>query len=171
MEKKGQVYWIMGLPGSGKTTIGTKLYEYLSVKNPGTVILDGDRLRDVYQFKDYSDSGRAQIGLITGRLIKMLSEQGLDIVGCFVGINKDIRTWNRANIENLNEIYLKVDMEELIKRDQKQLYSKALRGEEYNVYGINVPFEEPENVDFIVENYGDNSPDDTLHKIIEHFSL
>ena len=29
MEKQGRVYWITGLSGSGKTTIGTALYYWL----------------------------------------------------------------------------------------------------------------------------------------------
>ena len=169
--KKGNVFWVMGLPGSGKTTVGTKLYEYLKKKNDATVLFDGDVLRDIYQFKDYSEEGRKKVSKITGRLIKLLTDQGMDVVGCFVSVNKDIRSWNRANLDNLKEIYLKVDVDELIKRDQKGLYSRALKGEIDNVIGINVPFEEPTGVDYIVENYGDCSPDESVKKIIDYFNL
>lgn len=169
--KKGTFYLVMGLPGSGKTTVGTKLYEYLKTKNDHTIILDGDIVRNVFQFQDYSSEGRTNLGQIVNRLIKMLNEQGIDVVGCFVGSSKESRSWCRENIDNFKMIYLKVDMDELIRRDQKQLYSKALRGEIENVLGINAPFEEPEGVDLIVENYGDFSADDSLKKIIEFFDL
>lgn len=169
--RKGSYYLIMGLPGSGKTTVGTKLYEYLKTKNDHTIILDGDKVRDVLQCQDYSAEGRTNLGKIVNRLIKMLNEQGIDVVGCFVGSSKESRMWCKENIENFKQIFLKVDMDELIKRDQKQLYSRALKGEIENVLGINAPFEEPEGVDFVVENCGECSADDSLHKIVDFFQL
>ena len=42
------VYWITGLSGAGKTTIGKLLYEKLKSEYPNTVLLDGDTLRRVF---------------------------------------------------------------------------------------------------------------------------
>ena len=39
---KGRLFWITGLSGAGKTTIGTMLYQKLKEKYPNTVLLDGD---------------------------------------------------------------------------------------------------------------------------------
>lgn len=168
---KGHVYWITGLSGAGKTTIGEKLYNHVKGKNSATVFFDGDVLRDVYQYKDYSNEGREKIGKITGRLIKLLSEQGIDIICCFVAMSEQTRSWNRDNFENYHEIYLKVDINELIKRDKKQLYSRALKGEEKNVLGINAEFDEPSSPDIVIENYGDNDPDKVVDMIIDYFNL
>lgn len=44
----GQVYWITGLSGAGKTTIGKIFYEKLRRKYANTVFLDGDMLREVF---------------------------------------------------------------------------------------------------------------------------
>ena len=44
----GIVYWITGLSGSGKTTIGKLLYERMKKTYPNTVFLDGDALRKVF---------------------------------------------------------------------------------------------------------------------------
>ncbi len=44
----GMVYWITGLSGAGKTTIGKLLYEKIEENNPNTVFLDGDILRKVF---------------------------------------------------------------------------------------------------------------------------
>ena len=44
----GKVYWITGLAGSGKTTIGKALYEELMKSNNNLVFLDGDTLREVF---------------------------------------------------------------------------------------------------------------------------
>lgn len=43
--QKGRVYWITGLPGSGKTTIGTALYYDLREIQDNVIILDGDILK------------------------------------------------------------------------------------------------------------------------------
>lgn len=45
--KKGTLYWITGLSGSGKTTIGTALYYRLKNEQDDLVILDGDILKKV----------------------------------------------------------------------------------------------------------------------------
>ena len=45
---EGRLYWITGLAGAGKTTIGTLLYQYLKEQYSNTVIFDGDVLRQVF---------------------------------------------------------------------------------------------------------------------------
>ena len=42
------VYWITGLSGAGKTTIGRIFYEKLKTKYSGTVFLDGDIMRGIF---------------------------------------------------------------------------------------------------------------------------
>lgn len=169
--KKGRLFWITGLSGAGKTTVGTKLYDYLKQKDNGVILFDGDELRAVYQSTDYSDEGRKRIGQTTNRLCKLLTDQGLDVICCMVGMNEENRSWNRNNIDNYYEVYLKVDIDELIRRDQRGLYSKALKGEVNNLPGINMDFDEPKNADLVINNYGSSAPDDALRMIIEAFDL
>lgn len=42
---KGTLYWITGLSGAGKTTIGNRLYYKMKSKKKNTIILDGDILK------------------------------------------------------------------------------------------------------------------------------
>ena len=44
----GNVYWITGLSGAGKTTIGKIFYGKLKEIYSNTVFLDGDTLREVF---------------------------------------------------------------------------------------------------------------------------
>lgn len=44
----GTVYWITGLSGAGKTTIGKLFYEKMKEVYPNTVFLDGDIMRKVF---------------------------------------------------------------------------------------------------------------------------
>jgi adenylylsulfate kinase-like enzyme len=58
-------------------------------------------------------------------------------------------------------------MEILIQRDQKQLYSRALKGETQQVMGIDLPFNEPNNPDIILENKGDSTPQLLAERILK----
>jgi len=167
----GNVYWITGLSGAGKTTIGTMLYNHIKQKKNNVVFLDGDILREVYQNQDYSIESRKKLALQDGRLCQMLSNQGLDIVICVISMFDDVRKWNRDNLQSYKEIYLRVEIEELIRRDQKGLYSRALKNEIDNVLGINLPFEEPKHSDLIIDNFGMETPERTLQKIITYWGL
>ena len=170
---KGTVYWITGLSGAGKTTIGGMLYKELRDREKNVVFLDGDILREVYQDTGYSITDRKKLAFQNGRLCRMLSDQGIDVVICVIAMFNECREWNRQNIENYKEIYLYVDMEELIKRDQKQLYSKALKKEVSNVMGIDIEFEEPQNPDIYVNNSGgkEGTPEEVLAKIVDELGI
>ena len=50
-------------------------------------------------------------------------------------------------------IYIKADLESLIKRDYKGLYKKALKKKIKNVVGIDLPFKDPKGVDFFLNIY------------------
>lgn len=168
---KGHLYWVTGLSGAGKTTVGTALYNYLKNKKDNVLLLDGDKLREVYRTTDYSQEGRKALAYQHSRLCKMLTEQGIDVVICLIAMYEECREWNRKNIENYHEIYLKVSIEELIRRDQKQLYSKALENKEANVLGINAPFEEPKCPELVIENNGDMTPEEIVKNIAKFYTI
>lgn len=168
---RGTVYWITGLSGAGKTTIGTKLYKHLKGIKDNAVFLDGDALRKVFQNADYSYEGRKSMAYQYGRLCWMLSEQGIDVVCCCIAMFDECRQWNRNNIDNYKEIYLKVNIEVLIQRDQKKLYSKAINKEIKNVMGIDLEFDEPKLPDVIIKNDGSETPEKIVECIINNLNI
>lgn len=166
MKKNGQVYWITGLSGAGKTTIAKELYNRIKIVKENVIFLDGDILRDVFgNDLGYSLSDRKKSAMRNSKLCKLLSNQGIDVVIATISMFDECREWNRKNIKNYNEIYLKVPIEILVKRNQKQLYSNALDGKEENVLGINLDFEEPKNPNVIINNDGSKSIDEILKKL------
>lgn len=167
----GRLFWITGLSGAGKTTIGTLLFKYLKRKQSNVVFLDGDILRNVYQNKDYTEKGRENIAQINFNLCKLLVDQGIDVIIAVIGMKNKYRDWNRKYFKKYYEIYLKVPIDELIKRDSKELYSRALRNEIHNVYGIDLPYEEPEFPDLEIVNDSLITPEEALNIIIEKFKL
>lgn len=73
----GQVYWITGLSGAGKTTIGKIFYEKLRRKYANTVFLDGDMLREVFgNDLGYSDADRRKCAMRYSNLCNLLQKPG-----------------------------------------------------------------------------------------------
>ena len=120
-KNKGTVYWLTGLSGAGKTTVGFELVKLLENQGKSVVRLDGDLLRDVLSSADYTLEGRKKISFQYSGMCKMLADQGFDVVACVIAMFDEVRRWNRNNIESYKEIYLKVPIEKLIERDQKGL--------------------------------------------------
>ena len=164
--KKGRLFWITGLSCAGKTTIGKLLYQHLKEKENNVIFMDGDMLREVYQNTDYSEEGREKIAYTNMRLCKMLTDQGIDVVVAVIGMRSAYWKWNREHIDNYYEIYLKVPMEVLIARDKKGLYQRALNHEIINVYGIDMPFDEPSDPSVLVVNDSSLSPEEVSQSII-----
>ena len=161
--KKGTVYFFTGLAGAGKTTIGGLFYQRLKARKNDLVLLDGDQLRRLSfnKHSGYSTEERRAGAFYNFEMCKMLADQGIDVVLCSISMYSDARSWARENIENYREIYVKVSRDTLYRRDQKGLYSSGMK----NVVGVDLLCEEPEHSDFIVENDGQESPEEIVERL------
>ena len=151
------VIWIIGLSGSGKTTLAKKVVadarETSSLESKKTVLIDGDVIREMFDNDiGYSMQGRLTNAKRICQLGKFLDSQGINVVCAILSIFPETRKWNRENIVDYNEVYIKVPLDILEKRDTNNLYSQAKAGKIKNVVGIDIPFPEPKNPDLIIEN-------------------
>ena len=145
--------WITGLAGSGKTTIGKEVYKKLKVIYPNTVFLDGDSFREILgNDLGHNPKDRFENALRIHRMCKFLTDQNINVICATMSLYKEIHKLNRKKIKNYLEVFIDCDIDELIKRDQKGLYSKALKGEIKNVVGIDLPYDKPENADVTINN-------------------
>lgn len=166
---QGRVFWITGLSGAGKTTVGRLLWGLLRSRSPSVIFLDGDILREIFgNDLGHSQADRLQSAMRNSRMCKMLSDQGADVVCATISLFRECQEWNRANIPGYREIYLRVPMEVLVKRDPKTLYSRALRGEVKDVMGVDLPFDEPSNPEIAVENDGSRKPEELAKFLFDH---
>ena len=165
--KKGTVYFFTGLAGAGKTTIGGLFYERMKARKSNVVLSDGDRTRAANQYRDYSYEGRLKGAWGVFEHCKAEADKGNDVVCCSICMYTVIRQWNREHIENYKEIYVKASMETLYKRDQKGLYSSGTP----NVVGVDIPAEEPECPDIVIENDGDETPEQIVDRLEKFFGL
>jgi glutamine kinase len=151
----GRVFWITGLSGTGKTTLGRDLSSRLRAAGRPVIFLDGDRLRDVIAEDLSHEAGdRRRSGMRNARLCQLLAEQGADVVCATISLFHEVQRWNRENIPGYREIYLRVPMDELRRRDSKGIYAGAPRSGTLNVVGLDLPAEIPEDPDLVLDNHG-----------------
>lgn len=163
---KGHVYWITGLSGAGKTTIGRELWRRLRAAGRSAIFLDGDVLREVIaEDLGHTATSRRKSAMRNARLCKMLSTQGEDVVCPTISMFHDVQRWNRDNIPGYHEIYLRVPMDELQRRDAKGIYAAARRGELRDVVGLDLAAELPESPDLILDNFGAIDCDSAVERI------
>jgi adenylylsulfate kinase len=147
------IIWLIGLSSAGKTTIGRPLYDAVKEQRNDVLFIDGDQLREVWgDDLGHTRDDRYRNGWRYCRLSKMLDDQGLHAVCCVLSLFEEHRRWNREHLSSYFEVYVDAPMETLKRRDEKDLYRRAETGEIDNVVGVDIPFEEPEDPDLIIEN-------------------
>ena len=146
------VIWLIGLSGAGKTTIGKALASSLKKTKKNTVFLDGDIIRHIIGDNlGHSLEERKLSGWRICRLCEHLDKEGLNVVCSVISLFAEHRDWNRENYSSYYEVYIKVALSELHKRDQKGIYSGFVEKRVSNVAGLDLPFEEPQ-ADLVIEN-------------------
>ncbi|MGH8661186.1 MAG: adenylyl-sulfate kinase [Burkholderiales bacterium] len=150
------VVWIIGMSASGKTTVAGQVVGRIRQLNQKVVLLDGDAIRALFgNDVDHSLEGRRRNAERLSRLSKFLADQGIHVVAAVLSIFPEWRLWNRRNIPDYAEVYIRASMQTLLRRDTKNLYARALKGEMSNVVGVDLPFPEPENPELVIDNDAD----------------
>jgi adenylylsulfate kinase-like enzyme/glycosyltransferase involved in cell wall biosynthesis len=151
-----RVIWITGLSGAGKSTLAHEIVSRLRANDNAVVMLDGDELRDVFgavaaNAQNHGRDGRLALALQYSHLCSILAAQGMTVVIATISLFREVHVWNRANLPGYFEVYLKVPVDELRRRDPKGIYRRFDAGELTNVVGLDLPIDEPEAADWVVE--------------------
>src|SRR5208282_4076475 len=167
----GRVFWITGLSGAGKTTVGRELWSRLRAAGRPVTFLDGDALRAVIaEDLGHGAGNRRRSAMRNARLCRLLAGQGIDVVCATISLFHEVQRWNRKNIPGYREIYLRVPIDELRHRDSKGIYAGAQRGDVRDVVGLDVPAEAPEAPDLVLDNYGALDVATAVDRILEAFA-
>lgn len=168
MLQDGVLYWITGLSGSGKTTIGNRLYYELKKKKKNVLLLDGDLLKDIVSDSvGYTGEERKKRAIKYAKLCKMLTDQGMIVICCTIAMYEEVRQWNRKNNKGYIEVFLDVPLKILQQRDQKGLYSKQKDGKVNNLVGIDISVDFPKAPDITIVNDGQRSIMDCVREILD----
>lgn len=152
------IIWLVGLSGSGKTTIGQKLCSSLQKTHPNTVLVDGDIIRELFKHDRLANAHDVEGRRINAERIvdicRWLDQQGIHVVCAILCIFQDILEKNRGLFQNYFEVSITTPLEVVIERDIKNLYGPALKGEKTSVVGVDIPWDPPRSPDMEVANTG-----------------
>lgn len=171
MPGEGFTIWFTGVTGSGKSTLAARLGEHLTGHGRACEVLDSGRLRQALNRS--LGFSREEIETNLMRLAyecKMLNRNGIIAVVTAVSPYRDTRDAIRADLGRFIEVYCRCPMEVLLKRDTKDLFGRAQRGEIQHVAGINAPYEEPIKPEVLL-NTDTESPEACTRTIITTLQL
>ncbi|RJR16729.1 MAG: adenylyl-sulfate kinase [Nitrospiraceae bacterium] len=163
------VLWITGLSGCGKSTVALKVKELF----PHAVILQMDDLRKIVTpAPTYSEEEREYVYRALVYTAKTLCEAGHNVIIDATGNRRSWRQLARELISDYMEVYLECPVEVCVKREKTRLdthaapagiYEKGKEG--WPVPGINVPYEEPDKPELIIDTEKE-PPEKAAEKII-----
>ena len=166
--QQGQVLWLYGLSGSGKSTIANALERHLHDLGRFVIMLDGDNLRSGLNSNlGFTDEDRCENVRRVAELAKATVHTGAIVIVSVITPREEFRKSARKIIgdDDLLEIYVKASFETCRQRDVKGLYDKAGAGKIANFTGQASSFEEPEQADVIL-NTEQNSLKSCLEQLL-----
>jgi adenylyl-sulfate kinase len=166
--KRAQIFWFTGLSGVGKTTVSQKVKDLLIEEGFSVLILDGDIIREKihkslsFSIIDIKNNNK----LILELCLNEREVYDFILVTIISPFDSSRKLARNKSMPGFYEVYCKAEIEELIKRDTKGLYSKAINGEIDNLIGFSpkAVYEPPENPDIIL-NSSTDSIDTSVNKL------
>lgn len=147
-KKKGILFWITGLSGSGKTSLGKGIKSFIINKYGPTVILSGDDIRKIFKLNNYAKKNRLRYALSYSKFCQKITNQKINVIFSTVSLFDKVREWNKSNINNYVEIYIKSDIRRIIKLKKKYFYRKKVP----NVLGQDIKAEFPKKSNITINN-------------------
>jgi len=150
----GFTLWFTGLSGAGKSTLAQVVRDVLVARGRRVEILDGDEVRTNLSkglgfSKEDRDTNIRRIGYVA----RLLSRNGVVVITAAISPYREVRDEVRRSHEApFVEAFVDCSIDELVRRDAKGLYAKALRGELPNFTGVSDPYEPPPTPDVHVKS-------------------
>jgi adenylyl-sulfate kinase len=170
---KPRYYWLTGLSGSGKSTIGSMFSRYLTKHGISCYVLDGDILRKgLCRDLGFSEEDRIENVRRVAEVSKMLLDAGLVVIVSLISPNSTQRLFARNLFEETEflEIYVDCPIDVCEKRDPKGLYKSARAGKLMNFTGIDSPYEPPREPEIHLKT-DIQTPDETVDFFLEELNL
>jgi len=165
---QGQVVWLTGLSGSGKSTVANAAEQMLHDKGFKTYILDGDNIRHGLS-KDlgFTVADRVENIRRIAEVARILVDAGIIVFTAFISPFRSERDMARGLFEagDFAEVFVDIPLEVAEARDPKGLYKKARRGELPNFTGIDSDYEAPDNPDAVL-NTAERSIDECAEDLV-----
>ena len=166
MTSAGFTVWFTGLSGAGKTTLADLVGGELRARGLAVESLDGDVVRQYLTkglgfSKEDRDENIRRIGWVAAMGTRL---GGVMLVSA-ISPYREIRREVRELVGEFVEVFVECSLDELVRRDPKGLYKKALSGEIANFTGISDPYEAPLAPEIVV-NTDRETPRESASKIL-----
>ena len=153
LKQRGQVFWLTGLSGSGKSTIAMDVERRLIEQGVMVVLLDGDNVRGgLCVDLTFSAADREENNRRISEVAKIMAQNGLVVLCTFITPQDEARKKAKEIIgeDDFHLIFVEASLEVCQNRDPKGLYKKAISGEIEKFTGISAPFDIPSNPDLVI---------------------
>ena len=154
-----KIIWFTGLSGSGKTTLANNLFSYFNEKKQRVHIIDGDVVRNKKEKNIFTPEGIISNNKNIIELCYNMQNDYDHILVTVIAPFEKTRVIAKDKFKtNYIEIYVKADLDTVIKRDVKGLYNKAMQGNLKYMIGLDsrAPYEEPVNPKIVIDTNSDN---------------
>jgi 3'-phosphoadenosine 5'-phosphosulfate synthase len=163
----GFVVWLTGLSGAGKSTIAGRLAEQLVARGRTPELLDGDEVRTHLSkglgfSKEDRDTNIRRIGYVA----RLLARNDAAVITAAISPYREVRDEVRAQTPGFVEVYVRCSLDELVRRDVKGLYRKALAGELPNFTGVSDPYEPPLRPEVVVDSERE-TVEESVERVLE----
>jgi ATP sulfurylase/adenylyl-sulfate kinase len=165
---QGFVVWLTGLSGAGKSTIASLLQAELAERGRPAEVLDGDEVRTNLSrglgfSKEDRDTNIRRIGYVA----RLLARNGGVAITAAISPYREIRDEIRVLTPNFVEVFVRCSLDELVRRDVKGLYKRAIAGEIPNFTGVSDPYEEPLRPEVVVDSER-QTPAESVAAVVRH---
>ncbi len=149
----GAVFWLTGLPSSGKSTVAMAAQRMLFERGRHVYVLDGDTLRTSLNVDlGFSDDDRSENVRRTAAVAGVFADAGFVVICALISPFAADRELARSAYPNaFHEIYVACDLITAEGRDVKGHYGRARRGELAHFTGVSSPYEIPERPELVVD--------------------
>jgi len=164
----GFTLWFTGMSGAGKSTLASASAAVLRAAGRRVEVLDGDEIRQTLsKGLGFSRADRDENIRRIGFVADLLSRNGVVAISAAISPYRSARDEVRRRHSALFiEVFVDCALEELIRRDVKGLYARALRGDIANFTGVNDAYEPPLAPEVHVRTDAE-SVEESLKQIVE----
>ena len=152
--QRGQVAWLYGLSGSGKSTIAAAVQRALHAEGRLVQVLDGDNIRaGLNRNLGFSEEDRRENIRRIAEVARLFVDTGAVVLASFITPLREFRARAREIVgaEDFLEVYVRASFEECARRDVKGIYGRAAAGKVARFSGKDSAFEEPEEPDLLLD--------------------
>jgi bifunctional enzyme CysN/CysC len=161
------VFWLTGLPGSGKSTVADELEKSLMTLGLRSFTLDGDTVRSTLsEDLGFSPEDRKENVRRVARVAQLMMEAGLVVIVSLVSPFRDDREMAKERFADGDffEVFVDTPLEVCMQRDPKGLYAKSQSDKSMQMTGVGQGYEAPLAADVTLD--GTQPVEDSVQKLL-----